>query len=348
MNSKLSSLRLPRWAPSAVLLLILTGLGLVGCESENDSCRPDPADDAPAVPFRMQRLERPFMQMKRPADAQRLMTLSPLFARTYLQRRGGASDSALTRALVQMVTNPEFQKLAGETVAAFPDTAALRREIGNVFRRVHHYFPDFKPPLVATSVSGLLGKDIFVNDSLLVVSLDYFAGPKASYRPDLPAYMLRRYRPPFVVPTIAQRMSDKYNRHELTANTMLDAMIYSGKALYFAGQMLPCTSDTLLLGYSGKELVGVEFNEGKIWGHFLEKNLLYSTTPFLIQKYVAERPNVPEIDLTAPGRIGQWVGLQIVRKYMAEHPDVTLPRLMAEKNAQRILNESHYRPKRKG
>ena len=61
---------------------------------------------------------------------------------------------------------------------------------------------------------------------------------------------------------------------------------------------------------------------------------------------MGERPNVPEIDKTCPGRVGQWVGLQIIRKYVAEHPDVSLSRIMAEKNAQRLLNDSHYRPKR--
>ncbi|MFC7666155.1 hypothetical protein ACFQT0_00920 [Hymenobacter humi] len=132
----------------------------------------------------------------------------------------------------------------------------------------------------------------------------------------------------------------------MTANTTLDAMVHAGKALYFASQMLPCTPDSLLLGYTSREMVGLEANEPRVWGHFLEKNLLYSTTPFLVQKYVGERPNVPEIDKTCPGRVGQWVGLQIVRKYVAEHPEVSLGRLMAEKNAQRILNESHYRPKR--
>jgi hypothetical protein len=298
------------------------------------------------VPFRLQRLERTFLHLKQPAEAQRFLDQAPLFSRMYLQRRGGTVDSALTRAMVQMATNSDLQKLGRETIAAFQDTTVLRHDLGEAFRRTHHYFPDFKPPLAATYISGLLGKDVFVNDSLLVISLDYFAGPKASYRPDLPGYMLRRYRPPYVLPTVALRMSDKYNRHEVTANTMLDAIIHSGKALYFAGQVLPCTSDTLLLGYTSKELIGAQFNEGKIWGHFLEKNLLYSTTPFLVQKYVAERPNVPEIDRTCPGRIGQWVGLQIIRKYMAEHPDVTLARLMAEKNAQRLLNESHYRPKK--
>ena len=102
----------------------------------------------------------------------------------------------------------------------------------------------------------------------------------------------------------------------------------------------------MLLGYSAKELASLKTNEPRVWGHFLEKDLLYATTPFLVQKYVAERPNVPEIDRTCPGRVGQWVGLQIVRKYVAEHPDVTLARLMNETNAQRILNDSHYRPRK--
>ena len=185
-----------------------------------------------------------------------------------------------------------------------------------------------------------------MNDSLLVLSLDWFVGSKASKRPDLPQYMLRRYTPAGLLPMLAQNVSSKYNRHELTANTVLDAMVHAGKALYFASQVLPCASDSLLMGYTGRELAGLKDNEARVWGHFLEKNLLYATTPFLLQKYVGERPNVPEIDKTCPGRVGQWVGLQIVRKYVAEHPEVSLARLMGEKDAQRMLNESHYRPKR--
>jgi hypothetical protein len=101
----------------------------------------------------------------------------------------------------------------------------------------------------------------------------------------------------------------------------------------------------LLIGYTNKELAGVAFNEAKVWAHFLEKKLLYNTATFTIQKYVGERPNIPEIDKTCPGRVGAWVGWQIVRKYMSTHPNVTLAQLMADKNAQHILNDSRYRPK---
>nr|WP_201983674.1 gliding motility lipoprotein GldB [Hymenobacter rubidus] len=273
------------------------------------------------------------------------MDANPAFARFYLQRQP-ATEKDLQSSLVHLATNDALQQLGRETTAAFPDTAALTHELGEMFRRVHYYFPDFQAPPAVTYVSGFLAKDIFVNDKLLVLSLDWFAGPKASKRPDLPQYMLRRYTPAGLLPLLTQNVSTKYNRHELTANTMLDAMVHEGKALYFASQMLPCTPDSLLLGYTTREMIGLEANEGRVWGHFLEHNLLYSTTPFLLQKYVGERPNVPEIDKTCPGRVGQWVGLQIVRKYVAEHPGISLGRLMAEKNAQRILNDSHYRPKR--
>ena len=330
-----------RWLP----LFFGLSFGLGACKSgPAKGCRPDAAAEAPAVPVRLQRLEFAFFGIKTPAAAQQFMNAHPAFARYYLQRQP-ANEKELAAGLPPLATNAALQQLGRETAAAFPDSAALRRDLGEVFRRVHYYFPDFNAPPAVTYVSGFLSKDIYVNDSLLVLSLDWFAGPKASKRPDLPQYMLRRYTPAGLLPMLAQNVSSKYNRHELTANTMLDAMVHSGKSLYFTSLMLPCTPDSVLLGYTSREMVGLEANEPRVWGHFLEKNLLYSTTPFLLQKYVGERPNVPEIDKTCPGRVGQWVGLQIVRKYVASHPEVSLGRLMAEKNAQRLLNESHYRPK---
>ncbi|MBH8559164.1 gliding motility lipoprotein GldB [Hymenobacter negativus] len=331
-----------RWLP----LFLGISFGLGGCKSgPAEGCRPDAAEDAAAVPMRMKRLEPAFFQLKTPAQAQQFMDANPAFARYYLQRQP-ATEKQLDSSLVHLATNPALQQVGRETAAAFPDSAALRHNLGEMFRRVHYYFPDFRVPPTVTYVSGFLAKDIYVNDSLLVMSLDWFIGPKASKRPDLPQYMLRRYTPAGLMPLLAQDVASKYNRHELTANTMLDAMVHAGKSLYFASLVLPCTPDSVLMGYTKREMIGLDANEGRVWGHFLEKNLLYNTTPFLLQKYVGERPNVPEIDKTCPGRVGQWVGLQIIRKYVAEHPDVTLGRLMAEKNAQRILNDSHYRPKR--
>ena len=329
------------------MLALAAATSLAGCrQNQPDGCRPDPAADAPGVPITLKHLEKPFFQIKNAADGLQFLKANPRFARQFL-RLGEVSADTLASALAQLAADPSLQVLNQETAAAFPDSAGLQREVAAMFGRVKYYFPDFKPPLTTvTFVSGLHGQGIFVNDSLLSLNLDWFVGPKASYRPKLPQYMLRRYKPADVLPGLATSVANKYNKHDITATSMLDHMVDEGKHLYFASRMLPCTPDSLIMGYTPNEIRDVRFNEGKVWGHFLENKLLYSTAPFIIQKYVGERPNVPEISRLCPGRIGQWVGLQIVRKYMDEHPDVTLAKLMAEKDAQRILNDSHYRPKK--
>jgi gliding motility-associated lipoprotein GldB len=317
---------------------------LAACGRQDEACEPDPAVAKVSAPVQLERLEKPFFQIKQEADAKRFLAAAPLFANQFLQRRQFPSDDMLAATLTRLATNAGLQQLGRQTDSTFRDTDKLRGNLERMFQHIRYNFPDFRVPPVKTFVTGL-SQDMFVNDSLMVLGLDFFVGPKARYRPNVPEYILRRYQPEYLLPTAALAISSKYNHQELTNQTMLSEMIQFGKALYFAERVLPCTADSLLIGYTDKELAGVHFNEGKIWAHFLEKKLLYTTAPFTVQKYVGERPNIPEIDKTCPGRVGAWVGWQIVRKYMAEHPDVTLAQLMADKNPQHILNESRYRPR---
>jgi gliding motility-associated lipoprotein GldB len=336
---------IPAYLRLLLACFVSGSLLLSGCSS-NETCQADPEVAKVPVTVQLERLEQPFFQIRNVAEAKQFLAREPLFANQFLQRRQFPSDDALAEQLVRLSTNQGLQKLGQESASEFKDTNALQGELKQLFQHVRYYFPAFPVPPVKTFVSGL-SQDLFVNDSLMVLSLDFFAGPKASYRPNVPEYILRRYEPAYLLPTAALAISSKYNQKKRTDQTMLGEMVQFGKSLYFAEKVLPCRADTLLVGFTNKELVDLQFNEGKVWAHFIEKNLLYNTTPFIIQKYIGERPNVPEIGKTCPGRVGAWVGWQIVRKYMAEHPNVTLAQLMAEKDSQRILNQSRYRPKRK-
>ncbi|GAA3952914.1 gliding motility lipoprotein GldB [Hymenobacter algoricola] len=328
-----------------VLTAIFASVALFSSCSKDSKCELNPEVARVEADVRVERLERPFFQLRSPADAQQFIRQHPLFADQFLQRKQYPSEEVLGQAMVRLATNAGLQKLGQQAEAEFKDTEALQGQLQLLFQHVRYYFPDFRVPAVKTFVSGL-SQDLFVNDSLMVLSLDFFVGPKASVRPNVPEYIKRRYAPAYLLPTAALAVSSKYNQHQLTNQTMLSEMVQFGKSLYFAEQVLPCTADTLLVGFTGAEMAGVQFNESKIWAHFIEKNMLYSTAPFTIQKYLGERPNVPEIGKTCPGRVGVWLGWQIVRKYMSQHPNVTLKQLMAEKDPQRILSESHYRPKR--
>ncbi len=327
---------------------LLLATSLTACQT----APPDPcADDDPAiarvpVAVQVKRLEQSFFRIQRPADALAFVNAEPLFSRQFLLRRQYPSDSLLAQQLTRLATNDGLRKFAAETQAVFGDFKPEEAQLRGAFQHVKFYFPDFRVPPVYTFVSGM-SQDVLVNDSLLVLGLDFFAGPKASYRPNVPGYLLRRYQRPYLVPQAVLQISNKYLKQNFADRTLLNQMVQLGKSYYFLEKVLPCTPDSVKIGFTARELAGVAYNEQKIWAHFLTQKLLYQTQPFLTQKYVGERPNTAEIGKKAPGRIGAWVGWQIVRAYMAENPSVTLAQLLAEPDAQKILNGSKYKPKKR-
>jgi len=56
-----------------------------------------------------------------------------------------------------------------------------------------------------------------------------------------------------------------------------------------------------------------------------------------------ERPKTLEIGNDCPGRIGEWVGWEIIKKYMAVQ-QITLPELMETSDAQQLFMQSRYKP----
>jgi hypothetical protein len=53
-----------------------------------------------------------------------------------------------------------------------------------------------------------------------------------------------------------------------------------------------------------------------IWGFFLQNDLLYAIDPALTKDYMNDAPNTAVLGEASPGFIGQFVGWQIVKKWM--------------------------------
>ena len=62
------------------------------------------------------------------------------------------------------------------------------------------------------------------------------------------------------------------------------------------------------------------------------------------EKIIISVPNA--FSKESPARVGAWVGWQIVKKYMANNKNVTLPQLLDDYDAQNILSLSGYKPKK--
>jgi hypothetical protein len=144
---------------------------------------------------------------------------------------------------------------------------------------------------------------------------------------------------------IVLAISSRYNTVNPADNTLLSEMIFYGKSYHFVKAIMPCTSDQFIIGFTPEEIEACWANEELIWSHFVENELLYETNPFEIRKYIGEAPFTDAISTDAPGRLGRWVGWNIVDDYQVKQ-GLELPVLMGESDAEKIFRQSGYRPRR--
>ncbi len=81
---------------------------------------------------------------------------------------------------------------------------------------------------------------------------------------------------------------------------------------------MPETADTLKTGYTKNQLDGCYKNEQTIWSFFVQNDLLFTTDPSLIKDYMNDAPQTQAFGQDSPGFIGQFVGWQIVKKWMEQ------------------------------
>jgi len=92
----------------------------------------------------------------------------------------------------------------------------------------------------------------------------------------------------------------------------------------------------------------VQANEQAIWRNFIENEYLYSTDTKLASRFLDPAPfskfGLELIDNESPGRVGRYVGWQIVRRFMEKNP-VTIEQML-NLSGEEIFKKSTYKPKK--
>ncbi len=323
------------------ILVLLLSLIFFGCQ-QNKEKRPDVSHIT--IDLSVKRLEHDLFKVESKEALSSFLDDNKLVKDHFFYADQYPHDSILVNSLFDLIKDPHIDTLYQEAAVAFGDFSAIKDQFTEAFRYIKYYYPDFQVPEIQTIVTGF-GRDMFISDSVIIIGLDYYIGPGASYKPlDLPQYILSRYEKEYIVPSCILLMSGKYNMINVEDHTMLADMIFYGKAYYFASQVLPNVPDSILIGYESASLKDVRENQQIVWAHFVQNELLYETSHFVKKKYLDERPRTLEIGNKAPGRIGVWVGWEIVKQYMKEHPEKRLPDLMKTQDAQQIFMKSKYKP----
>lgn len=251
------------------------------------------------------------------------------------------------------VTHPAVRKLYDTVQILYNDPNRVKGHFTEAFRFYKYYFPQEKTPTVTTFLSEYSVAAFIYGENDLAVGLDFFLGKEYPYQnynlgnDAFSAYLTRTFNEEHLVSKAIRTMAeDKAGR--LKGDKLLDFMVHNGKQLYFSEQILPYTSDSILMELSGEKMAWVKDNEREIYAYILDRELLFSTDYREFNKLINPSPvGNSDMPSDAPGQTANYIGWQMVRAYMARNPETNLTDLMQISNAQEILDGSKYKPERK-
>lgn len=334
----------------ALLLLLPPALALPGCRDNKYKVDTDRV----ALEVNYRRLDQDLFPVPKAGTDEVLKNIKrkyPDFYREYFTgvlRLGNPDQPEFNVALAGFLNDVYINQLVDEVNLTYSDTKPIEKELTDAFKRYHTFVPEAVVPKVVFCVSGL-NYSVVATDSVMAIGLDMFLG--SGYEPYLamqfPDYILYRKNKEHLVPeTLLGWLLTEFPK-DGNKNSMVDFMVYQGKIMFLLNIMLPDYKDDRLFGFKPEALAFVEENEAQVWAHFIENKLLFTEDRREIMKYMDEAPFAAGMPREVPGRVGLWVGRNIIKSYLESNPGVTIPQLMADNDYKTIFTQSKYKPRYK-
>ena len=226
----------------------------------------------------------------------------------------------------------------------FTNVDSLQEALNTGFSRLHFLYPEWEIPTLYLFVSGF-NSSVMYYENIMGVGVDMYLGSDYPYYNQVVYdYQKQTMRKACVAGDVLSMYLAYHISYNSKYNRLLEQMIFRGKQLFLLAQLLPNEPVWEVIGYSKEQWDWCEQYEQAIWNRIMQKRDLFKTESNVMSSYMNDGPFTAEVTQDSPGRLGVWVGWRIVDSYMRNNKDVTLRELMNENDAQKILEQSYYKP----
>lgn len=241
-------------------------------------------------------------------------------------------------------TNMHFAYINTIEQQTFTDTKPLEQTLSKAFTRIHFLCPDWPIPNLYMFVSGF-NCSLFYTDEIIGIGADMYLGSEFPYYNHVAYdYQLPYMDDQYIAADVIVCYLSNNIAYRSSKNRLIDHMIHQGKILFIAQQLLPMEPNYRIIDYTPEQWTWCHKNERRIWNTIMDNRDLYQSDSRVISSYINEGPFTAQVTQSSPGRLGCWVGWQIVNAYMTNHKNITLTELIKENNAEIILQQSLYKP----
>jgi gliding motility-associated lipoprotein GldB len=315
-----------------IIILFVLILAFASCDKKT---KIEKAVEEIPIEIKVERFDKLFFETSA-KDLEKLKKQFPFFFPK------GTPDSVW----LEKMQNPLWRELYTEVQKKYSNFEPVQKDLNKLFKHLKYYFPESKTPKVITVISEMdYNNKVIYTDSLVIISLELYLGKDHKFY-QFPNYLKQNFEQAQILPDLVSSFSTQ-KIAPITEQSFLSQMIYFGKQLYLKDLLLPDYTDAEKIGYTPEQNKWCEENEGYMWRYFLENEILYSNDQKLNNRFINPAPFSKfylEIDNESPGRVGTWIGWQMVRSYMKNNDEPI--ETMLKMNAKELFEKSKYKPKK--
>lgn len=326
-----------------VLLLLVTGCGKKTVYFPSNL---EPVD------IRIERVDNALMQVNSESALENIRALYdsfPDFMPVFVEDILGVPTTDtmfLCSALPQFLNDTIYGfKITNEREqSVFQSVADIQYSLGDAFARVKYLYPDWVIPTIYLFVSGFNASIVWIGDDIAVGGDMYLGADYEYYNRVVHHYQKQTMRKECLPADVVSAYLFRHIPYTSKQARLLDQMIYRGKIMFLLSICFPDLPEYEVMGYSQEQWHWAKAHEKDIWNMLMDRRELFKYDNITLASYLNDGPFTAEISQQCPARIGTWIGWQIAKAYMHTNPTATLQELMAERDSQRILEGSGYRP----
>lgn len=331
-----------------IIYILIAVMGLESCQKGRTYF----PKDIETQPIDIVRFDRALMNVQEASvkeDIRVLYDEYPVFMPLWVEDILGipSADTAyLEKQLPQFLNDTVygFKATNEREQAVFADVRDIEKSLSKAFSRVLWLYPETEVPSLYLFVSGFQ-TPIYFGDEIIGIGGDMYLGSDYEYYNRVVYdYQKQTMRKECIPVDVMSAFLFRTLPYSSTKSRLLDQMMYRGKVMFLCAQIFDELPGYEVMGWTKDQWKWCEKNERAIWHLVMDKRDLFKTESLVLTGYLNDGPFTSEVSQDAPGRLGIWLGWRIVESYMAHHPEVSLQELMAEGDAQKILEESYYKP----
>lgn len=259
-------------------------------------------------------------------------------------RSGSVYDDSIGTYLWYFVKDSMMKVVYSDVAEEFDDFDEIENQLTDIFKHLRYHLPDAPVPSKIITWNGAFSYGVVSTDSVIGIALEMYLGQENRIIKEIrfPVYMKEKMQRDYLPIDVAHSWLITNVFDESRGETFLSSMIYFGKLRYIMGALMPDLPENLLLRYTPEEHQYALASEYNIWQYLVDMNWIYTTDVKIMLRFFEEAPTTVGIE-DSPGRIGQFMGFQMVKSYMEANPEVTVLELLNEKSESKILKA--YKPK---